>query len=136
MFDELILWQCICGTNHLFLFGCDFGYFGYELLLVVFDSMHFLPSTGCQKYHQCFPCATCTSRVTAALLLRWHCSLKRCHWGHLTASTSAASGVTCILCSSTGSHWAQMLLSHAPPVLLYLGCLWLLVTSLPEVLGS
>ena len=44
--------------------------------------------------------------------------------------------VTWVSCSSTGSLWARMLLSQAPPVLLFPGCLGMLVVPLPGVLGS
>ena len=41
-----------------------------------------------------------------------------------------------VSCSSIGSPWAQMLLSHAPPTLLFQGCLGVLVALLPRVLDS
>ena len=44
--------------------------------------------------------------------------------------------VTWVSCSSTGSLWAQMLLSCAPPALLFLSCLGVLFPPLPGVLSS
>ena len=41
-----------------------------------------------------------------------------------------------VSCSSSGSPQARVLLSHAPPVLLFPGCLGVLVSLLPGVLGS
>lgn len=49
---------------------------------------------------------------------------------------SAAFGVAWVLCFSTGSPEAQMLLPHAPAALLLPGCLGVLVVLLPCVLGS
>ena len=65
-----------------------------------------------------------------------HCSLGCCHQGHQAASTPAASRVTWVLCTSPGSLWPWMLLPRAPPVLLILGCLGVLVAPLPGVLDS
>ena len=42
--------------------------------------------------------------------------------------------VAWVLCSSPGYPWAQMLLSCAPPVLLFPSYLGVLVAPLPEVL--
>ena len=49
VFDELIICWLFCDGNHLFLFGYGFGYFSSELLLIVFESLHFTPSTASAK---------------------------------------------------------------------------------------
>src|SRR3712207_5191394 len=40
VFDELILCQCFCGGNHLFLLGYGFGYFDSSQLCLMF--LHWL----------------------------------------------------------------------------------------------
>ena len=90
VFDELILCQCICGGNHHFLFWYSFGYFGSEVLLIVFESLHFLLFTASAR-------AVISALVVLLVpprLLRPRCC--QCHsYGHLhwitrLASTSAA----------------------------------------------
>ena len=54
VFDELVLCLCICGSNHFFLFGSRFGYFGSGHLGLVF--LHWV-SVDLDVFVLCTACA-------------------------------------------------------------------------------
>ena len=84
VFDELIFYQCICGSNHLFLFGYSFVYFGSGHLSFMFLYWLFVGSDTGVLY------TTCASVPG----LSWDV-------GHTTASCA---GLTAVAVTGEGSE--------------------------------
>ena len=82
MFDELILYQCICGSNHLFLLKYSFGYFGSGLLGLMF--LH------------------CVSRGSNAVVLCTTCTAGPELSGGACCTTPRAAGFTVVAVTGRG----------------------------------
>lgn len=71
LFDELILCWYICDSNHLYLFGYSFGYFGSGHLGLVFFHLLSVVSDAAVQFTTC----------TAVSGLSWGaCCSCHCHW--------------------------------------------------------
>ena len=133
VFEELIFCQCMCGSNHLLLFGYSFGYLVLVCFWLYLRAYAFHLPLPLLEALSAPPLCCLVPLSLLVLCCLWYCCSLRYHQA---ANTSAAYGVTWVLCSSTDSLWAlhrQMLLPH---VLLLPGCLGVLVAQLPMVLGS
>ena len=122
-------WSSACASVIVktFLFGYSSGYFGSELLLVVFESLHFPPSTA---YARGVISALLMPLVPPRLLVPFffwcQCSVRCCHSGHHSESTSAASGVTWVSYSPTCYPWALHRVGYCCPLHRLFCCSWLI----------
>ena len=74
---------------------------------MVFNSLHFPPSAASARgVVSALFVLLVPLRLLVSCCFRCPCSLRCCQWGYQAPSTSAASGVAWISCSSTGSSLA------------------------------